>query len=89
MRGKNVTIERLLPLFLQLLRDESSEVRLNVISRLEVVSGVLGVDQIAHSLLPAVMELAQDQQWRVRLAVIQYMPLLAQQLGVVGFKFRE
>lgn len=74
--GKEVTIERLLPLYLQLLRDESSEVcfrsiasilfyarelirlvavqvRLNVISRLEVVSDVIGVDQISHSILPA------------------------------------
>ena len=29
------------------------QVRLNVISRLEVVSDVIGVDQIAHSILPA------------------------------------
>lgn len=36
--GKNQTIEQLLPLFLQLLKDEASEVRLNIISRLDKVN---------------------------------------------------
>ena len=46
MLGREVTIERLLPVYLQLLREESSEVRLNVISGLDVVSSVIGVDQV-------------------------------------------
>lgn len=37
--GKDATIEHLLPLFLQLLKDEFPEVRLNIISKLEVVNG--------------------------------------------------
>lgn len=36
--GKDSTIEHLLPLFLQLLKDEFPEVRLNVISKLETVN---------------------------------------------------
>jgi serine/threonine-protein phosphatase 2A regulatory subunit A len=36
--GKPYTIEHLLPLFLQLLKDEASEVRLNIISRLDKVN---------------------------------------------------
>lgn len=36
--GKDSTIEHLLPLFLQLLKDEFSEVRLNIISKLEQVN---------------------------------------------------
>ena len=74
-------MEQLLPLYLQLLRDESSEVRLNVIGQLDVVSSVIDVGQISHSLMPAVMELAEDRQWRVRLAVINFMPLLVRQMG--------
>ena len=36
--GPELTVEKLLPLFLQLLREESSEVRLNVISGLDKVT---------------------------------------------------
>lgn len=36
--GNEATIEHLLPLFLQLLKDEFSEVRLNLISKLEMVN---------------------------------------------------
>lgn len=40
--GKDATIEHLLPLFLHLLKDEFPEVRLNIISKLELVnSGAL------------------------------------------------
>lgn len=36
--GKPATIDHLLPLFLQLLKDEASEVRLNIISKLDGVN---------------------------------------------------
>jgi serine/threonine-protein phosphatase 2A regulatory subunit A len=38
--GKEHTIEHLLPLFLQLLKDESPDVRLNIISKLDKVCGL-------------------------------------------------
>lgn len=36
--GRDSTIEHLLPLFLQLLKDDFPEVRLNIISKLETVN---------------------------------------------------
>lgn len=36
--GKDSTIEHLLPLFLKLLKDDFSDVRLNIISKLEQVN---------------------------------------------------
>lgn len=36
--GKEATIEQLLPLFLQLLKDDFADVRLNIISKLEQVN---------------------------------------------------
>ena len=43
--GKDATIEHLLPLFLHLLKDEFPEVRLNIISKLELVnSGTSTID---------------------------------------------
>ena len=71
------TIEHLLPLFLNQLKDECPEVRLNIISNLDCVNEVIGIQQLSQSLLPAIVELAEDTKWRVRLAIIEYMPLLA------------
>jgi serine/threonine-protein phosphatase 2A regulatory subunit A len=67
------------------LKDEYPDVRLNIISNLDCVSEVIGIQQLSQSLLPAIVELAEDTKWRVRLAIIQYMPLLAGQLGVDFF----
>ncbi|XP_033125130.1 serine/threonine-protein phosphatase 2A 65 kDa regulatory subunit A alpha isoform-like, partial [Anneissia japonica] len=83
--GKDKTIEHMLPLFLTQLKDECPEVRLNIISNLDCVNEVIGIQQLSQSLLPAIVELAEDSKWRVRLAIIEYMPLLAGQLGVEFF----
>jgi len=98
---RDSTIDNLLPLFLQLLKDDFSDVRLNIISKLDYVNEgmnlrlfsrltscnnpVIGIELLSQSLLPAIVELAEDKQWRVRLAIIEYIPLLAKQLGVEFF----
>jgi serine/threonine-protein phosphatase 2A regulatory subunit A len=58
-----------------LLKDDFPDVRLNIISKLENVNQVIGVDRLSQSLLPAIVDLAEDKQWRVRLAIIEYIPL--------------
>jgi serine/threonine-protein phosphatase 2A regulatory subunit A len=65
---------------LSLLKDEASEVRLNIIAKMDKVNTVIGIDLLSQSLLPAIVELAGDTQWRVRLAIIENIPLLAAQL---------
>lgn len=64
--GRHNTIEHLLPLFLTQLKDECPEVRLNIISNLDCVNEVIGIQQLSQSLLPAIVELAEDTKWRVR-----------------------
>ena len=53
------TIEHLLPLFLSQLKDECPDVRLNIISNLDCVNEVIGIQQLSQSLLPAIVELAE------------------------------
>lgn len=88
-------------MFLQMLKDEFPDVRLHIISKLELVNNgttdpqfpynhklmdiVIGIELLSQSLLPAIVQLAEDKQWRVRLAIIEYIPLLASQLGVQFF----
>ena len=57
------------------------KVRLNVISGLDYINKVIGIDLLSQSLLPAIAELAQDVKWRVRLAIIEHLPMLAKHLG--------
>lgn len=62
--GKDDTIADLVPPILLLLRDTTSEVRLNVISSLDILNEVIGVDLLSQSLLPAILDLAEDGKWR-------------------------
>ena len=75
-------------MFLTLLKDEFPEVRLNIISKLDQVNQVIGVDLLSQELLPAIKDLAEDIHWRVRLAIIEYVPLLAPQMGT-AFLFQK
>lgn len=59
-----------------------------MISGLDSLNAVVGVDMLGQSLLPAITDLAQDSKWRVRLAVIENTPMLAKQLGVQFFSDR-
>jgi serine/threonine-protein phosphatase 2A regulatory subunit A len=61
---RDATITHLVPPILLLLRDAASEVRLNLISSLESLNKVIGVDLLSQSLLPAILDLAQDGKWR-------------------------
>lgn len=62
--GKDATISDLVPQVLLLLRDTTSEVRLNVISSLGALNEVIGVDLLSQSLFPAIIDLAEDGKWR-------------------------
>lgn len=83
---KQDVYDQLLPLFLRLLKDTHPEVRLNIISKLDSVNQVIGIDLLSQALLPAIVELAMDPKWRIRLAIINHIPLLAGQLGTTFFE---
>jgi len=74
---------------LQLLRDGNPEVRLSIISKLDAINRVIGVDLLSQSLLPAIVDLAEDGKWRVRMAIIEHIPHLAQQLGASKYYLRN
>ncbi|KAJ1445460.1 armadillo-type protein [Pelagophyceae sp. CCMP2097] len=76
---------RAVAVLLALLRDASTQVRLNVIARLAPVHAAVGMGALAEALLPAIVELAGDAKWRVRAAVVDHMPAVARQLGRAVF----
>ena len=50
------TIEHLLPLFLSQLKDECPEVRLNIISNLDCVNEVIGIQQVCQMTFSILVE---------------------------------
>ena len=46
--GKNDTIQHVVPVILQLLKDEIPDVRLSVISKLAKINQVIGIDLLAQ-----------------------------------------
>jgi len=84
--GKTNTLDHLVTLLLKLLADDFYEVRLSVISKLNGINQVIGIELLSDSLLPAIAQLAEEKQWRVRQAIINFIPLLANQL-VCSFLF--
>ena len=58
-----------------------SQVRLNVLAKLEALGAVINVKTLAGSLLPALSELGRDRAWRVRLATIDFFAGVAKALG--------
>ena len=68
---KGPTNEHILPIFLSLLRDENSEVRLNLFKRLEYLNEVIGIEDLEQSIIPSLTELSQDKNWRIKLSVVE------------------
>uniref|UniRef100_A0A914XWH8 Phosphatase PP2A regulatory subunit A/Splicing factor 3B subunit 1-like HEAT repeat domain-containing protein n=1 Tax=Panagrolaimus superbus TaxID=310955 RepID=A0A914XWH8_9BILA len=72
------TEEHLLPIFLTMLRDDTPEVRLNIISSLDKVSKVIGQNELTTSLLSKIVPSNEDIL-RVRSALVEYiLPLHAE-----------
>lgn len=79
--GREKTIAHLVPLFLLLLRDTDSQVRLNLIGSLDLLEGTIEIDYLKDALLPCIQDLAVDSAWRIRFAIIEHLPLVAKHVG--------
>jgi len=81
--GQDHTTLHIVPLLQNFLRDDSPEVRLRILSQLEIIAQWMPA--IGETILPILIELAHDANWRVRKAVIGCLPLLAESMGVDYF----
>jgi len=79
--GKKYTNENILSIFLLLLRDEFSDVRLALFKNLDEITKVIDIDSLSQSLLPALTDLAVDKNWRIRAASIEFMSFFARKMG--------
>lgn len=79
--GKDYTLNKIMPILTELIKDENAEVRLNVTQNLSKVSQVAQTDLLVPSFLTILTNMTKDPQWRVRMAVIQLVGDLALQYG--------
>ncbi|CAN4086726.1 unnamed protein product [Withania somnifera] len=80
--GKDATIEHLFPIFHSFLKGNSSDVRLEIISKVVQMNEVIGTDLLSQSLLSVIVELTDVRHsWRIRNAMIEFIPVLVRQLG--------
>ena len=70
--GKDVTNQKIMPILLDLIKDDNSEVKLNVVQGLFQISKVVGIDNMA-STLTILNSMTKDGQWRVRMAVFELL----------------
>jgi serine/threonine-protein phosphatase 2A regulatory subunit A len=87
--GREISQKVLLPLVLDLFKDEYHEARLSVVQQAGAICEVLGMDAVAtvnSSMINALQVLIMDNQWRIRLAVVEQIGMLAKQFGVEVFQ---
>ena len=56
--------------------EENLEVKLTLLSSLNDIDNVIGVEKLAANIVPILVELSKDKKWRVRLGIIPYLPRL-------------
>lgn len=69
--GKNYCISTVMPILQELLKDDNSEVRLNVASNMHKLSSVVGAELLTSTLLTILTTMTKDAQWRVRMAIFE------------------
>lgn len=72
--GKQNALTYLVPSVVQLLKDQATEVRIELMSHLRTLSDVIGPEEFDKQILPYVIALSTDKIWRVKLALIAFIP---------------
>ena len=75
-----------MPILMDLLKDESAEVKLNVVSGLSKIASVVGQDMLDSTLLSTLSGMTKDGQWRVRMGVFELIADLAIVFGKDVYK---
>ena len=83
--GKDSTTQKILPILIDLLKDDIAEVKLNVITNIGKVSNIVGQDFFTKDILTIISGLTKDGQWRVRMSVFQLIADLGISFGKQTF----
>ena len=79
--GKETTQAKILPMLMDLIKDENSDVRLNVTRGLIKLTETLGPDLLTGTLLTTLSNMTKDGQWRVREGVYNLIGDIGKSFG--------
>jgi len=85
--GKELSVKILLPIILKFLDDDVSDMRVNVLEKLDMLVECVGVKDVVDAILPRVLSMSKDSKWRVRKSVVENISQLAESIG--SSKFNE
>lgn len=78
--GKEMTVSKIIPILMDLIKDDNSEVKLNVIGGLKKIAHVVNADTLlSPGNIVIISNLTKDGQWRVRMQVFE----LIAELGII------
>lgn len=69
--GKDYTNTKIMPILMDLLKDDNSEVKMNVCNGLQKVALVIGPDVLSAAFINTLTTMTKEAQWRVRMAVFE------------------
>lgn len=83
--GKNYCISTVIPILTELLKDDSSEVRLNVAGNMGKLASVVDDGLLTPALLKILENMTKDPQWRVRMGIFKLIGELSVVYGKETF----
>lgn len=78
---KEVITQKIVPMLVELIKDEHHEVKMGVLQGLEAVAVVVGPELFSGALLMSLANLMKEPQWRVRMAVISLAAHISKEFG--------
>lgn len=84
--GKDYTGGKILPILMDLIKDENSEVKLNVCNGLIKVAKVVGPEILSAPFTTTLTNMTKEGQWRVRMAVFELIGEMSKMFGKETFQ---
>lgn len=75
--GIKKTNEYIIPVFLELLKDENHDIRMTLIKTLEYLNQVIKIENIIQSIIPSCIDITANKSWRIRSQIMEVVPILA------------
>ncbi len=79
--GKDYSVQKIQPILMDLIKDENSDVRLNVCQGMIKLAPVVGSDLLNSTFLTTLSNMTKDAQWRVRMAVFEFIGDMSKEFG--------
>ncbi|OAF68390.1 hypothetical protein A3Q56_03825 [Intoshia linei] len=82
---KELAIKHILPIWLALLHNDSSDIRFSILEEMMKMANTIGYDEISQRIVPMIEEICADPKWRVRHSFLKCIKILSEHMGTNFF----